>query len=82
MSDLYISFRYNDGSWTTPKNMGRKINSDAKEGYPYVTVDGKYLFFYSTRVSALNERRIPDGPGNVYWIDAKMIQELKPNGLK
>lgn len=82
MSDLYISFRRGDGTWSRPKNMGRKINSEAKEGYPNVTVDGKYLFFYSTRVSVLNERRIPDGPGNVYWIDAKIIQELKPNELK
>jgi hypothetical protein len=82
MSDLYIRFRSGDGTWTRPKNMGRIINSEAKEGYPFVTVDGRYLFFYSTRVSALNERRIPDGPGNVYWIDAKIIQELKPNELK
>ncbi len=82
MSDLYISFRRSDGTWTKPKNMGPKINSDAKEGYPYVTVDGKYFFFYSNRVSVLNEHKIPDGPGNVYWIDAKIIQELKPKGLK
>jgi hypothetical protein len=82
MSDLYISFRRGDGTWTAPKNMGPKINTDAKEGYPYVTVDGRYFFFYSTRVSALNKKRIPDGPGNVYWIDAKIIQELKPKGLK
>lgn len=82
MSDLFISFRLNDGTWTTPKNMGPKINTDAKEGYPFVTVDGRYFFFYSTRVSVLNERRIPDGPGNVYWIDAKIIQELKRKTMK
>jgi len=82
MSDLFISFRRSDGSWTTPKNMGSKINTGAKEGYPYVTVDGKFFFFYSNRVSVLNEHRIPDGPGNVYWIDAKIIQELKPKELK
>jgi Tol biopolymer transport system component len=79
MSDLYISFRDSHGTWTTPKNMGPKINSEVKEGYPYVTVDGKYFFFYSNRVSVLNRNRIPDGPGNVYWIDAKIIRELKPN---
>lgn len=82
MSDLFISFRRNDGTWTEPKNMGPKINSDAKEGYPYVTVDGKYFFFYSTRISVLNKHRIPDGPGNVYWVDAKVIQELKPKESK
>ena len=82
MSDLFISFRERNGTWTMPKNMGPKINSEAKEGYPYVTVDGKYFFFYSNRVSALNERRIPDGPGNIFWIDANIIQELKPKGLE
>ena len=82
MSDLFISFRSGDGTWTKPKNMGRKINSEAKEGYPYVTVDGKYFFFYSTRISVLNKNRIPDGPGNVYWIDAKIIEELKPSEFK
>jgi hypothetical protein len=81
MSDLYISFRKHDGMWTFPKNMGPEINSEAKEGYPYVTVDGKYFFFCSNRVSALNRNRIPDGPGNVYWIDAKIISELKPKSL-
>jgi hypothetical protein len=82
MSDLFLSFRSSGGAWTKPKNMGRKVNSDAKEGYPFVTVDGKYLFFYSTRISVLNKRRIPDGPGNVYWIEPKIIQELKPNSIK
>jgi hypothetical protein len=82
MSDLFISFRHSDGTWKKPKNMGPKINSDAKEGYPYVTADGKYFFFYSTRVSVLNKRKIPDGPGNVYWIDAKIIRELKPKEMK
>lgn len=82
MSDLFISFRSGDGTWTKPKNMGRKINSEAKEGYPYVTVDGKYFFFYSNKVSVLNKKKIPDGPGNVYWIDAKIINELKPKVLK
>jgi hypothetical protein len=82
MSDLFISFRKGDGTWTTPRNMGPKINSESKEGYPYVTVDGKYLFFYSNRESVLNKNRIPDGPGNVYWIDAKIIQELKKDIMK
>ena len=78
MSDLFVTFRRADGTWTAPKNMGPKVNTAAKEGYPYVTVDGRYFFFYSNKVSVLNKHRVPDGPGNVYWIDAKIIQELKP----
>ncbi|MFC1726636.1 hypothetical protein ACFL4T_13515 [candidate division KSB1 bacterium] len=82
MSDLYISFFRSDGTWTTPKNMGRKINSEAKDAFPYVTPDGKYFFFNSSRVSVLNDRKIPDGPGNIYWVDARIIEELKKEVLK
>ncbi len=38
--------------------------------------------FNSNRVSRLNSKRIPDGPGNVYWVDAKIIEELKLKELK
>jgi Tol biopolymer transport system component len=46
--DLYISYR--DGSsWTTPKNLGKTVNTKATETAPYVTPDGKQLLFVSTR---------------------------------
>ncbi len=81
MSDLYVSFQRMDGSWTKPKNLGRKINSEAKEGYPFVTVDRKYLFFMSSRISRLNSQRIPDGPGNVYWVKADFIYRMRREEL-
>ena len=40
--------------------MGPKINTFAKECYPFVTFDGKYLFFMSNRVSELNAKPIPE----------------------
>ncbi len=64
---LYICFRKEDGSWTKAKNMGKKINTTSEEMCAYVTPDGKYLFF--TR-HAGNE-------GNLYWVDAKIIEELR-----
>jgi hypothetical protein len=82
MGDLYISFQKRDGTWTEPKNLGPKINSEAKDRFPYVSPDGKYLFFNSNRVSRLNTKPIPDGPGNVYWVDAKIIEELKLKELR
>jgi len=82
ISDLYISFHNEDGSWTAPKNLGPKINSGAKESCPFVSFDGKHLFFMSNRVSELNRNPIPDGPGNVYWVDAKIIEELKAHKLR
>ena len=71
-SDLYISFRKLDGSWTAPQNMGPVINSGADEEKPYVTPDGKYLFFSN------------DASGNldIYWVDAAVIDNLKPEELQ
>jgi hypothetical protein len=77
LSDLYISFRGDDGIWSEPRNMGPNINSDAKERFPYISSDGEYFFFNSSRVSVLNKKPIPGGPGNVYWVDAKIIEELR-----
>jgi Tol biopolymer transport system component len=76
LGDLYISFRGEEG-WIPPVNMGPEINTPAKEGYPFVTYDGKYLFFMSNRISELNAGRIPDGPGNVYWVEATLIQRIR-----
>ena len=77
MSDLYISFYRKDGTWTKPENMGKEINTPAKEGYPYVSPEGKYLFFNSNRPSALNKKLIPDGGGNVFWVDAVILKKFK-----
>jgi hypothetical protein len=46
--DLYISFK-KDGKWTPAKNLGAPVNSDADESNPYVSHDGKTLFFSSER---------------------------------
>ncbi len=63
-SDLYISFRQKDGSWTDGINMGDKVNTESWEAGGYVTPDGKYLFF--------NRHH------DMYWIDAKFIESLRP----
>ena len=94
--DLYISFREKDGSWTNSKNMGSNINSEASEFCPTVTPDGKYIFFTSNRLTYKNycetplsyeeKIRILNSPGNgnsdIYWIDAEIIEDLKPDNLK
>ena len=70
--DMYIAFMKPDGSFTKPVNMGSAVNSSAHEERPYVTPDGKYLFFTSTRNGCLD----------IYWVDAKIIDELKPKELR
>jgi Tol biopolymer transport system component len=76
-SDLFISFRLSDSTWSGPRNLGDKINSRWKDEYPFVSPDGKYLFFNSNRPSQRNDKPIPDGPGNIYWVDAGIIDELR-----
>jgi hypothetical protein len=46
--DLYVSFR-RDGAWTTPRNVGPLVNTAATEFCPFVSRDGKYLYF--TRIT-------------------------------
>ncbi len=66
-TDLYISFRTDANNWSSPVNMGDKINSEDYEVIPYVTSDRKYFFFTSDRA----------GNGDIYWIDAKIIKTLR-----
>ncbi len=95
-SDLFISFRKKDGTWTKSKNMGSQINTFYREVDPVVSPDGKYIFFRSNRrihesysetpITYDELLRIFDSPGNgegdIYWVDAKVIEALKPNELK
>lgn len=69
-TDIYIRYRQNDDSWGPAINMGDKVNSDKAEFYASVTPDGKYILF----------NRGMDDKGNIdiYWVDAQIIQALKP----
>jgi len=73
-SDLYISYSKKDGSWTPLCNMGRKINTEFIEFCPLISPDAKYFFFSSDRI---------DQSGcNIYWVDARIIDELKLKKIK
>jgi len=75
--DIYISFRQKDGSWGTAINMGDKINTALYEQRVRVTPDGKYLFFWKGDVKAREDgsRYVVGSP---YWVDAKIIETLRP----
>ncbi len=45
--DLYYSERDENGNWKKPVNMGPKINTPYKEDAPYLSKDGKSLYFAS-----------------------------------
>jgi hypothetical protein len=64
-SVLSCSFRKKDGSWSEPKELKMSISNP---GQPFITGDGKYLFFTS----------IENRQGDIYWVSAKIIEEIKP----
>ena len=55
--DLWAAFRKEDGSWSRPKNLGEGVNTNKLEYCPSITLDGKYLFFTSTRVNEKNSEQ-------------------------
>jgi len=70
--DLWISFKRTDGSWTKAENMGKNINTGHNTSCATLSPDGNYLFYSSMR----------SGSGDTYWVDAKIIEDLKPKELK
>lgn len=68
-SDLYISFRQEDGTWGPAINMGEGVNSPNWDAYASVTPDGKYILF---------NRGIDENNIDIYWVDASIIERLRP----
>ncbi len=86
-NDLYFSLRNDDGTWGEAQNLGDDVNTEFGDMRPFVTADGLYLFFASSRPIA---REFPDtpldfdeagnlvnGPGNrlqdIYWVSAEVL---------
>lgn len=63
-SELFISYRKKDGSWTEAMKLGPQINTEQYECIATVSPDGKYLFF--------------NRDNDIYWVSAKFIEELRP----
>ncbi|MHA8050353.1 OmpA family protein [Aquirufa sp. ROCK-SH2] len=63
--DLYISF-LEDGEWSKPENLGKKINTDFSETTPFLAADGKTLYFSSDR---------PGGKGSQDIYVAKRVDD-------
>jgi len=91
-TDYYIVFRDENDSWSEPLNLGPVVNqARGQEWAPYVSPDGKYFFFMSTRQPFPEDAPDPltrdwlldfhAGPesGNpaMYWMDAGFIEELR-----
>ena len=66
-ADLYITFKKDDDSWTSPVNMeknNRGINlKDSGSGGATLSPDGRFLFF--------------SREGDIYWISTNIIDDIK-----
>jgi hypothetical protein len=61
--DLYVSFHEPNGNWTAARSLGNTINTETDDFCPYVSPDGKYLFYASR--------------GDVYWVSTEVIRKLR-----
>ncbi|NVJ97308.1 MAG: PD40 domain-containing protein [Alphaproteobacteria bacterium] len=68
-ADLFISFKNADGSWSEAIKFDDRINTPKADFAAHVTPDGKYLFF---------NRSIDPDNTDTYWVDAKIIEEMRP----
>ena len=73
ISNLFISYKNQDGTWTEAMNMGKTIN-ETNAMWPYVSPDGKYLFFVSNKNNINDEESMV---WQVYWMDAGVIDDLR-----
>lgn len=66
VSVLFVSFKDKEGKWSEPKEID--LGMDA--GQPFVTYDGKYLFFTTGD---------PRKGSDIYWVSAKIIVRRTPS---
>jgi hypothetical protein len=67
-TDLYLTLRGADGTWTRPRNMGPGINTGYYEFGARISPDKKYMFF--TRSTGWNLGPGRD-KGDIYWVELK-----------
>ena len=69
--DLYMSAKDQNGNWEQAKNLGKDINSKSLDYCPFVSTDGKILYFTSNR-NKINTIHKP-----IFYLD--LLSEL--NGI-
>ena len=71
-SDIYISFKKSDNSWSEPLNLGNDINSASSEYGATISPDGKYFFYTSGK----------NGSEDIFWVSSEIIGALYPKENK
>ncbi len=70
-SKLYVSFPNRGGNWSEPIELGQEVNATGTELIAKVSPDGEYLFF---------QRKLNDNT-DIYWVDAGIIDSLRPEDV-
>ena len=86
--DIFISVKKDD-KWQKPINLGEKVNSLYSEFKPFISPDGKYLFFSSYRKKNISEFKTNsynnlmeelkspnNGYATLYWIETSFLNEF------
>jgi hypothetical protein len=68
-ADLYISFKDEKGDWSEATLMAELVTEDNHELWPFVTYDGKHLFFIRNTG--------PKSDLKPYWVDAAIIDRYR-----
>ena len=63
-NDLYVSFRVMDNLWSTPQNIGPDINTSYRETTPFISNNGRQLYFASDRPGSLG--------GTDIWVSERL----------
>jgi hypothetical protein len=76
-TDLYLTLRRPDDTWTEPQRMGPGINTGYYEMAARISPDKKYMFF--TRSTGWNTNAATD-TANIYWVELE--ENLSGQGLR
>jgi hypothetical protein len=71
IDSLCISFRKPDGAWTRAREINSVMGYRSRSMCPWVTPDGKYLFFLGTLA----------GENMPFWVEAGFIEDLRKAAL-
>ena len=67
-TDLYLTLRGADGSWTKPRNMGPGVNTGYYEFGARISADKKYMFFVRSNGWLGNPST---DTADIYWVELK-----------
>lgn len=62
---LFISFKNDNGTWSTPQKMNEKMGFSDRARFPSISPDGKYIFFCGD-------------DGNIYWVNRDVVEWFRP----